>query len=794
MKKREEICSIRNRILAGGKVQLSEKEVRILHRFHTKRCERSVAFVQLLHAARCMRKKEPVIDEAQKNQEAGYYLQSVNRSLEIDYAQSVRDANGIIHGSLVRHLPAEWHGSQVPGGCLYKDVVDAPVECAGVPYIKERRLREAAQDAYEEARKTSAAYHPDPMEGQEDSAVPQKGGVFTTPSWRDSVPQGSGRPGRAEHEARDPPQGADPSSKHPKSSELGSGGTKGAQRKGKTPATSTVTSGSVYPHSTPPTEAPIFQQPGQVKIKRARAKVGVPKWTGPVQPQQELPANEALGDDLTEPSRIQRAIFLFKGNVASGPPTPASGDVGLAKLKSHVNVELERDTSLRKKMKVPSAKDALKSSNPELGLARHAYEAFESDFLQVSDTMTAARESRKEVASYTAGLWWDAEVTSATLHNKAVPQSVILPSIHPDLPDLVVEAKEVAEARKTLLTDQVVYGADLRRHQEQLAVENSRLKDENSALQVELEDLRKQSRVHLLVQEDLSRAKAEKAELTEKMRVQSIDTCREVQAATDRTTSVLETFDSKVEERAAHRIMELEVTLNCHYQCLPVEEPYVPSIAVGVQHPPNTVIMHTRNHRDALRHIELGQLMLTHPNLVRGRDALGRAVDFTNRLEVSRVPVEEQDDYTPGELEDYTTFKPETLDGGSACPSFNDAQWVKQTLGESNYVRDSTTAELVNRLQDLKTEEPAAEEATVVVMPVPTVPLAEHSAVAAVMAGPSQVKQELKEESGDKMDVGNGDEDDGLLESPTQSDDEEHRPFSNSEDSGDEDELLTGEA
>jgi len=796
MKKRSELIAIRGRILEGGsKVQLSEKELRILNRFHTKRCERSVAFVQLLHAAKCMRKREPTIDEAQRIQEAGYYLAAVNRRLEVEYTTSVRDETGQIRGSMERHLPAQYHGSAVPTQCRFKDVAEAGVDDSspGVPYINERNLRKEAMDVYEEARKTSMAYHPDPMEGQDEgSADQQKGGVFNTPSWLDSSPHDSGRPVRSERGGKDLPKGASSSSKGPKASEPSSGGSKANKKRGQASATSTVTSGSVYPHSTPPDTAPIFQKPNGVQIKRAPNPVAVPKWTGPAQPKQELPANGILGADLTEPARIQKAIFMFKGHVASGPPTIPSGNVGLVKLRACVNVELEREQGMRKKMKIPTSAEAAASKKPDMGLARQEYATFEADFSRVSQTMKDAREGRKAVASYTAGLWWDAEVTSATLHQEAVPQSVTLPRIHPDLPDLVVTTKEVADARETLLANQVQYGADLRRHLDKLAMENSRLKDENSNLQVELETLRKEAKVHQLVHENLQRVQREKEELTARMRVQATETCQQVKAATDRTNQVLQTFDDRVEVRALHRISELELQLNVHYQCMPQEEPYVPSIAHGVQHPPNTVVMHTRNHRDALRHIELGQLMLTHPNLVRGRDALGNAVDFTNRMAVARVPPEEVgEQYIEGGLEAAVTFKTTTLDGGRACPSYEDAQWVKQEVEVSNQVEKITTAELADALMHLKTEEPGDEDvnAAVVVMQDSGAGLLTGSSeVASVLlgplGGPSQVKQELKEDP-DEMET-QDDDDDGLLES-----DDDEKPFdpSDSEEEG----LLGGD-
>ena len=54
-----------------------------------------------------------------------------------------------------------------------------------------------------------------------------------------------------------------------------------------------------------------------------------------------------------------------------------------------------------------------------------------------------------------------------------------------------------------------------------------------------------------------------------------------------------------------------------------------------------------------------------------------------------------------------TTFSQATLDGGRACPSYEDSQWVKQELETSDEVRKITTAELACQLSQLKTEEPS---------------------------------------------------------------------------------------
>ena len=495
--------SLREKILSQKVVTLTHNEWQIFTRFHELRVDRTVAFLRLQHATRCLHRG--MIDmewDRLREQEAGYNLNGMTQIVEHDLIFPLMDGDGYIAGTLANHLPIALHGDDLLRNCKKGRVVASADETQGVQEILAGRAwpkkHEAeARKAFEAGQEKASQYLEEKAETAGVTPQGYKPKMFSTP-WG-SKPKDPAGPRPAESKGKMLP---DLSIVVP----VAGGSSESSKAQGnkrlvkKTAASATVTSSeTVKPEDLaefpePPADCKPKFKTQLPKGAARKGKMGkIVEWTGPTRPPVDIPAFEPVRPELSQEEKIEKAIFLFKGNVSTGPPEEPEGDEGRFKLRQATRAELERERELNQRVSVPTATAALQA-DPSSGLRREQLLEFESNFSQVSDEMAKTREGRRSFAGYTAGLWWDAEVTSAAVRGEAPPQTVTFPRIHRDLPALVIETEEVNQQRTDLLRQHIQYGDDLRQLGEQTLSENSQLTDENSKLKIEVTQLKSHAR------------------------------------------------------------------------------------------------------------------------------------------------------------------------------------------------------------------------------------------------------------------------------------------------------------
>jgi len=253
MKRTPMIKNIRERIMAKSCVTLSHCEHQVFTRFHRMRVDRTIAFLQLQHVARCLHRSINMDWGRQREQEAGYNLVELTQSVEENRLSPLMDDQGYIEGSLAQYLPAALHGENLMRGLKKDKVVDSADETHGVSGILAgtawpNNYQQESERGFQEGLKSGPKiYEKMVKEAAKASSKVHKDKMYCTPKWNPE-PKDSAGPGPAE------PMGKIPGELSISVSVAGdSSGSSKAQRRErivrKTTASATATSSdTVKPH------------------------------------------------------------------------------------------------------------------------------------------------------------------------------------------------------------------------------------------------------------------------------------------------------------------------------------------------------------------------------------------------------------------------------------------------------------------------------------------------------------------------------------------------------------------